>query len=129
MLHILFVDDILLMTKASIQEWKEIERIVQLFCSVSGLMVNHTKLTIHYLGLVELDISTFKQILLYNFSELSVGFKYLGYYLKAGIQKVEEWVWILTKVEKKINHWSYRWLSLGGRYILFKLVLETLLVY
>jgi hypothetical protein len=39
-LHILFVDDILLMTKASIQEWKEIERIVQLFCSVSGLLVN-----------------------------------------------------------------------------------------
>jgi hypothetical protein len=58
-----------------------------------------------------------------------VGFKYLGYFLKAGLQKAEEWVWLLTKVEKKIKHWSYRWLSLGGRYILCKAVLESQPVY
>jgi hypothetical protein len=58
-----------------------------------------------------------------------VGFKYLGYFLKAGIKRVEEWVWLLTKVEKKLKHWSYQWLSLGGRYILCKAVLESHLVY
>jgi hypothetical protein len=50
-LHILFVDDILLLTKASIEEWKEIERIIQLFCKVSGLRVNMTKSTIHFSGM------------------------------------------------------------------------------
>jgi len=38
-------------------------------------------------------------------------------------------MWILTKVENKIHHWSYRWLSLGGRYILCKSVLESQHVY
>ena len=52
-LHILFVDDILLLSKASIQEWKEIEIIVQLLCSVSGLLVNQTNSTVHYSGLDE----------------------------------------------------------------------------
>jgi hypothetical protein len=52
-LHILFVDDILLLSMASIQEWKEIERIVQLLCSVSGLLVNQTNSTVHYSGLDE----------------------------------------------------------------------------
>jgi hypothetical protein len=32
-------------------------------------------------------------------------------------------------VEKKIGHWSYMWLSLGGRYILCKFVLEIQPVY
>jgi hypothetical protein len=52
-LHILFVDDILLLTNASVQEWKEIERLVHLFCSVSGLMVNQLKSIVHYSGLLE----------------------------------------------------------------------------
>jgi hypothetical protein len=52
-LHILFVDDILLLSKASIQEWKEIKRIVQRLCSVSSLLVNQTKSTMHYSGLDE----------------------------------------------------------------------------
>jgi len=81
------VDDILLLTKASIEEWKEIERIIQLFCKVSGLRVNMTKSTIHFSGMVESELSDFKHTLPYKFSDLLVGFKYLGYYLKSGIQK------------------------------------------
>jgi hypothetical protein len=66
-LHILFVDDILLLTKASIMEWKEIERIVQLFCSVSGLKVNLTKSTVHFSGLEESELSDFKSFCLTTF--------------------------------------------------------------
>jgi hypothetical protein len=127
-LHILFVDDILLLTKASIEEWKEIERIIQLFCKVSGLRVNMTKSTIHFSGMVESELSDFKHTLPYKFSDLLVGFKYLGYYLKSRIQKTNDWRWILSKFEKKIHQWSYRWLSLGGRYILCKYVFETYLL-
>jgi hypothetical protein len=60
---------------------------------------------------------------------LSIGFKYLGFYLKSGVQKAIDWRWLLTKVESKIQQWSYRWLSLGGRYILCKSVLESQPIY
>jgi hypothetical protein len=33
------------------------------------------------------------------------------------------------KVEKRIANWSHRWLSLGGRYTLIKVVLESIPVY
>jgi hypothetical protein len=44
-LHLLFVDDVLIMTKASIEEWQEINRILDVFCGASGLMINVQKST------------------------------------------------------------------------------------
>jgi hypothetical protein len=128
-LHLLFVDDVLLLTNASVQEWKEIVSLIQKFCMVSGLKVNPIKSTVHFSGLSESELVSFKQFIPYKFFDLAVGFKYLGYFLKAGLQRSEDWLWLLTKVEKKINHWSYRWLSLGGRYTLCKAVLESQPVY
>jgi len=36
-LHLLFVDDVLIMTRASLQEWQEIDNILKFFCRASGL--------------------------------------------------------------------------------------------
>jgi hypothetical protein len=41
----------------------------------------------------------------------------------------EDWRWLLRKFDKCIGNWCYRWLSLGGRYVLSKSVLEILPVY
>jgi hypothetical protein len=57
------------------------------------------------------------------------GFKYLGYYIKDEYYKTTDWDWLIAKVEKKIGHWCNRWLSLGGRYTLIKVVLEGQPVY
>jgi len=54
----------------------------------------------HYEGLTELDLNFFKSILPYTFSALNTGFKYLGYYLKTGAQRVEDWNWLIIKMEK-----------------------------
>jgi hypothetical protein len=37
--------------------------------------------------------------------------------------------WILEKIEKRIGHWKFKWLSLGGRMVLIKSVLQNLLVF
>jgi hypothetical protein len=39
-LHLLFVDDILIMTNASVNEWSEISRLFVIFCNVTRLMIN-----------------------------------------------------------------------------------------
>jgi hypothetical protein len=36
-LHLFFVDDVLLLTYASLQEWKVIIRLIDKFCLVTGL--------------------------------------------------------------------------------------------
>jgi hypothetical protein len=71
----------------------------------------------------------FKALFPYDFLELEQGFKYLGFYLKAGASRLEDWYWLIKKVEKKINNWCYRWLSLGGRLMLLKAVLSSQPIY
>jgi hypothetical protein len=53
----------------------------------------------------------------------------LGYFLKTGAYRAEDWDWLLTKITKRIELWCNRWLSLGGRYTLVKNVLEGQPVY
>jgi len=57
------------------------------------------------------------------------GMKYLGFLLKPNYYKIPDWIWLLQKVEKKIGHWTFRWLSLGGRMVLIKSVLQNMLVF
>jgi hypothetical protein len=44
-LHLFFVDDVLIMSKSFLQEWREIDKILKLFCRASGLQVNMAKST------------------------------------------------------------------------------------
>jgi hypothetical protein len=128
-IHLQFVDDVLIMTKAELPEWTEIDRIITLFCKASCLAVNQTKTTVHFDGLTVQELLPFKSLLPYTFSELSDGFKYLGYFLKTGKHEAEDCGWLLAKISKKISLWCNRWLSMGGRYILIKTVLEGQPVY
>jgi hypothetical protein len=100
-LHILFVDDVIIMTNATMQEWWEIDKILKSFCSASGLQVNATKTTILQEGLTEQDLIPYKSLFPYNFSDLASGFKYLGFFLKTGLQRAEDWIWLIKKNGKK----------------------------
>jgi hypothetical protein len=128
-LHILFVDDVIIMSKASLVEWKEIFKLISLFCRASGLSVNHTKTIVYYEGLSGDDLIPFKSLLPFDFCALSTGFKYLGYFLRTGTHRASDWEWLVTKFSNKISLWCHWWLSLGGRYILVKSVLEGQSVY
>ena len=46
--HLMFVDDVLLMKKADLVEWLVIQDMLQLFCSISGLSINYSKSSVHY---------------------------------------------------------------------------------
>jgi hypothetical protein len=128
-IHLMFVDDVLVMSKADLKDWKVIFDILQAFCLVSGLSINFTKTTVHYWGLEESELSQFKAILPFTFADLNLGFKYLGYHLRLGASKTEDWGWLVAKIENKIGLWCNKWLSMGGRLILVKAVLESQSVF
>jgi ABC-type antimicrobial peptide transport system ATPase subunit len=50
-LHLLFADDVLIMTNGTLQEWIEIKEILQNFCSATGLTINWDKSTFHFANL------------------------------------------------------------------------------
>jgi len=47
-LHLLFVNDVLIMTNGTLQEWLEIKEILHNFCSATCLMINWNKSTFHF---------------------------------------------------------------------------------
>ena len=108
------MDDVIIMTGATIHEWWEIDKVLKLFSLTLGLLINITKSTFHQLELSKQELLLFKALFPYDFLELEQGFKYLGFYLKDGASRMEDWHWLINKVEKKINNWCYRWLSLVG---------------
>jgi hypothetical protein len=128
-LHLIFVDDVLIMSKASLEEWQVIKTLLETFCCASGLKISPQKSTFHFNGIQEDSLELFRRLFSFNFEDLSVGFCYLGYHLKFEKSSFEDWRWILIKFEKRINQWCNRWLTLGGQYILAKSVLETQSVY
>jgi hypothetical protein len=77
--------------------------------------------------------SSLKQRLISSFNILFInleeGMKYLGFCLKPNGYKIVDWNWLIEKVDKRINNWTSRWLSLGGRLVLVKVVLQSIPVY
>jgi hypothetical protein len=113
-LHLFFVDDVLIMSRASLQEWKEITGLLTVFVRASGMEINLSKSTFHYSGIQGDLLEQFKEIFPYNFMDLNSGFRYLGYYLKSMSYKTKDWRWLITKFERRIDHWCNGWLTLGG---------------
>jgi len=113
-LHIFFMDDILITTINDSHEWLEINTILNYFCRALGLQINATKYSFNHLRLSEVDIESYKNIFPFFFLDISQGPRYLGYFLKPDCYKVTDWHWILIKFEKLITHWCNRWLTLGG---------------
>jgi hypothetical protein len=66
-IHLMFVDDVLVMSKADPLEWRLILDILQAFCGVSGLCINSSKTTVHYWGLGDLELNQLKVILPFTF--------------------------------------------------------------
>jgi hypothetical protein len=60
---------------------------------------------------------------------LDTRFKYLGFYIKPNCYTRVDWLWLEKQFEKRIMSWNHKWLTLGGRFILVKSVLESISVY
>ena len=57
------------------------------------------------------------------------GFKYLGFVLNPNAYSFKDWMWLYKNFEGKIGCWTYKFLSRGGRLVLLKEVLQSILVY
>ena len=56
-------------------------------------------------------------------------FKYLGFVLKPNAYCFKDWMWLYKKIENRIGCWTFKFLSRGGRLVLLKVVLQSILVY
>jgi len=66
-LHLLFIDDVLIMTNDSILEWREIKNILQVFSNAYGLHINWSKSTFHYSNLSDQSLNHLKVLFPHTF--------------------------------------------------------------
>jgi hypothetical protein len=128
-IHLMFVDDVLLMSNADPVEWQFILEVLQGFCSVSGLSINLSKSSVHYWGISDTERHLLQATIPLSFKNLSEGFTYLGFHMKLGATSHGDWRWLVATFERKIGFWCNKWLSMGGRLILIQSVLQSLAVY
>jgi hypothetical protein len=104
-LHLLFVDDILLMTSGTLEEWEEIRTILKLFCNTSGLQINSQKMTFFNYGVNLAMLDSLKLVFTFNIRKLTDGFYYLGFFMKIDRYLTNDWIWLVEKYENGIRHW------------------------
>jgi ribonuclease HI len=117
------------LTSASLAEWTTIHSLLSIFCAASGLEINLQKSVFLTHNAQEPFLSDLKELFGFATAELKEGFSYLGFYIKSSRYSSRDWLWLIDKFERRILLWCNKLLSLGGRLILIKVVLESLPVY
>lgn len=118
--HLLFVDDVLILLDGSIRDSQAFSRILHLFSSATGMLVNQQKSTITFTRASVQESHYAHQVFPFSIHPLDRGLKYLGYWLKPTCQRIVDWVWLVTKLEKRLICWSHGYLSRAGRLVLIK---------
>ena len=89
--HLLFVDDVILLGTGTLLEWMDFEVILSTFCKASGMSISVDKLGFLYNNLEDEILLGISRVLPYKMDPISMGFKYLGYFLKPLGYKINDW--------------------------------------
>jgi hypothetical protein len=106
--HLLFVDDILILGNGDLKDWLEFKTILSMFCTASGMEVNCQKssfLTQNIEPSLKNRLFLEFNILILNLEE---GMKYLGFCLKPNGYRIIDWNWLIEKIVKRINNWTFQ---------------------
>lgn len=109
--HMLFVDDILIFLNGSIGDSTSLHNSFHLFQHATGMLINNNKSTITTVGCSVHEITYTTQRFPFVTLELNEGIKYLGFRLKPSGYKIADWLWLISKVEKRLHVWYHKYLS------------------
>lgn len=127
--HLLLFDDILIFINGSLGDITAFNSSFRSFFFSIGMECNHIKSTIYPTSFSPNEIHSALQHCPFTSLHFEESLKYLGFRLKPANYKIVDWVWLVAKIERRLNIWHHRWLSRAGRLIIIKSVLEATPVY
>ncbi|KAA3463577.1 LINE-1 reverse transcriptase isogeny [Gossypium australe] len=126
--HLFFADDLVIFCKAQIDQASSLERILSLFCGISGHKISARKSQIFFSKNTEAD--TRNQISqLFGFQEVQNLGMYLGVPLLHDRVTKNTLDFVVDKIRRKLNSWDARNLSFAGRITLAQSVLLSIPTY
>ena len=111
LIHLLFVDAILIFHSGSVRDTHTLKDIRALFTLATGMEINEGKssVTAHLLTVEE--TRELGRTFPFSSMGLDVGLKYLRFCLKPNDYLKQDWYWLIEKLEKRLKLWSHKWLS------------------
>ena len=126
--HLLFTDDSVIYCKASGQESKELQTILQKYEEVVGQRINTEKSLIFFSQNTDEDTKKEVKEILGAMQDTQPK-KYLGLPSLIGRSKKQVFTEIKERVGKKMLGWKEKLLSIGGKEILIKVVVQAVPTY
>ena len=126
--HLLFADDSLFFCRAEVAQCTELMKIINTYGCSSGQQLNVEKLSILFGNKVPPDLRTKLKQALGITKEGGMGV-YLGLPEKISGSKKQAFAFIQERLQNRINSWSTKLLSKGGKEVLIKSVAQALPTY
>jgi hypothetical protein len=111
------------------EECQHYKEILELYCLATGMETNITKSALYFPEVEAQVRNNLEHTFPFPSHDLNDGIKYLGYSLKPNNYGKVDWMWLLSRIEKRVNFWCNHWISRGGRLVLIKSILEAIPVY
>jgi hypothetical protein len=127
--HALFADDSLMLGGASNRVASAFKGTLQAYCKVSGALISERKSVVYSWNAAEHETQMIACTLGFKGNSKWEKIQYLGLPLSLGINKVNLWEGVLTKIKGKIDAWGGHWLTHGGKLTLIKAVISSLPIY
>jgi hypothetical protein len=124
--HLLFLDDAIIIGEWSMENVKNLCRLLRVFNLVSGLKVNLKTCSIFWLNVQDEELKQYVKIL--HYKEGNLPFRYLGIMVGTNMNRMANWSLIIDIFQTRLSKWKARQFSIGGRWTLIKLVMENLSV-
>ncbi|KAG7559082.1 Reverse transcriptase domain [Arabidopsis thaliana x Arabidopsis arenosa] len=126
--HLLFADDSLFFCKADCQQSEEIITILRQYGEASGQQINFAKSSVMFGSKVQPQSKADIKTILGIHQEGGMG-TYLGLPEKIHGSKAQVFAFVQDRLKSRINTWSAKFLSKGGKEILIKSVAQALPTY
>ncbi|KAJ0909222.1 putative RNA-directed DNA polymerase [Helianthus annuus] len=127
MSHLLYADDAIVMGEWSRAELFNIVRILRVFYLCSGLKINLEKSNLYGIGVGLEETRELANVM--GCKPDCLPFKYLGLKVGANMNRISNWQPVLEIFRARLSKWKSHLLSIGGRVVLIKSVLESLPTY
>ncbi|CAM8987641.1 unnamed protein product [Rhodiola kirilowii] len=126
--HLFFADDAIMFFKANTEQAILIKNIIKDYERISGQKVNYDKSEVVFSPNIEICVKR-EVVSVLGVNEVERHGKYLGLPLIVGQRKCEVFKEIVEKTWRKTVDWKHKLLSIAGREVLVKSVLQSLPLY
>jgi hypothetical protein len=126
--HLLFADDSLILLKANLTNATSLRQVLDQYCASSGQLVSEAKCSIFFSPNVEVDVKA--QICQeLNIMTEAISEKYLGLPAMVGLDRTDSFIYLLERIIERLKGWKERFLSMGGKEILLKAIIQAIPVF